>query len=151
MKFRPVAASNADVSPFGLFTVTPFAALEERMSESYTVASGVGGNGVKAYQCGVCESLITYSDRTVNISGSFRHRCYDPEGAGCDIYTFSGCPGAIPYGIATDNETWFPGYQWTPAFCLQCGGHVGWCYQALQESIRPTQFWGILVSSVRVR
>lgn len=121
------------------------------MPDSYTVSSGPGGNGVKAYQCGVCRSLITYSDRMVSISGSTRHRCSDPEGSECLIYTFSGCPGAIPYGPPNEAYTWFPGYQWTPAFCLQCGGQVGWCYQAVEESTRPTQFWGILASSVWVR
>ncbi|MEE9610786.1 MAG: cereblon family protein [Desulfatiglandales bacterium] len=107
---------------------------------------GIGGNGAKAYQCIVCDGLITHSDRRLPIGGTHRHLYANPSGVECDFYTFYSCPGAIAFGEATRAHTWFSGYGWRMAFCRDCGQHLGWHYEAVSRSERPYNFWGILVS-----
>lgn len=106
----------------------------------------IGGNGAKAYQCIACGGLVTYSDRLIPVGGRNRHLFVNPAGMECDFHTFYSCPGAVAFGEATGEHTWFSGYFWRMAFCHQCGQHLGWHYEAVYRHERPWEFWGILVS-----
>jgi len=44
--------------------------------------------------------------------------------------------------------SWFPGYAWTPATCMNCGQHLGWKFTVVGNSLDPTAFWGIASRSV---
>src|SRR5208282_1989638 len=115
---------------------------------SSPLCSGTGGNGAKAYRCSFCISVITYSDRQIAVSDSKRHTFINPAGISCEFYTFSSCPGAITFGYATEEHTWFPGYIWSLALCRHCSTHLGWHYQSVTESEELTEFWGILVNQI---
>jgi hypothetical protein len=108
----------------------------------------IGGNGAKAFQCSVCGSLVARSDHLISLGGRNRHIFINPAGIECDFQTFLSCSGAVAVGEATDEHTWFTGYAWRMAFCRQCGQHLGWYYQGMSQTRRPTEFWGILVSRV---
>jgi hypothetical protein len=108
----------------------------------------IGGNGARAFQCASCSGLITHSDRLLLIGGKTRHFFVNPMGVECDFYTFASCPGALALGEATDEHTWFSGYAWRMAFCQHCSHHLGWHYEGTMRSRRPSDFWGILVSSL---
>jgi len=116
--------------------------------DTYDPMEKLGGNGNKAYQCVVCDSLITYSDRLITIQGSDRHLFVNPHGIECDFHTFSSCPGAVAVGEGTEEYSWFVGYQWRMAFCKNCGAHLGWHYEAISQILRPLNFWGILISNI---
>ena len=109
------------------------------------LSAGIGGNGSKAYRCSACDSVITYSDRLVAVSGAMRHRFINPVGILCEFFTFSSCPGGITFGDPTEEHSWFPGYCWSLALCRGCGNHLGWHYRACLEFKDLPQFWGILV------
>lgn len=117
----------------------------------FSLLDGLGGNGSKAYHCNSCRSLITNSDRHVVVEGKKRHLFVNPAGVECDFYTFFSCPGAISPGQATDAHTWFPGYQWSLAFCAHCFNHLGWHYERLSALQHSVEFWGILCSHLSVR
>lgn len=51
-------------------------------------------------------------------------------------------------GPSTDCS-WFPGYGWTVANCKTCGIHMGWKFTAVNESLRPKSFWGLIRTSLR--
>ncbi len=106
----------------------------------------IGGNGDRAYQCSGCGALVTYSDRLLWIGGTFRHQFVNPAGISFEFYTFASCPGVVAEGAATEQHTWFPGYQWSFAFCGNCGQHLGWHYEAVSSRTKPGQFWGLLVT-----
>jgi hypothetical protein len=114
-----------------------------------SVLDQIGGNGAKAYVCGVCGGLMTRSDQLLLVNGQNRHFFVNPAGMECDFYTFSSCPGAMALGEATETHTWFSGYGWRMAFCTHCGQHMGWHYEAVSALKRPVAFWGILVSHLK--
>jgi hypothetical protein len=113
--------------------------------------NGIRGNGSKVYQCRSCGGLITHSDRLIRIAGTNRHHHVNPAGSECDFHTFLACPGAVALGDATENYSWFSGYDWRMAVCSQCGQHLGWYYEAISRFERPGEFWGILVSNINTR
>jgi hypothetical protein len=108
----------------------------------------ISGNGAKAFKCNVCGGLVARSDHLVSLDGRIRHIFINPAGIEFDFQTFIFCSGAIAIGEATDEHTWFAGYAWRMAFCRQCGQHLGWYYQGMSQSRRPSEFWGILVARV---
>jgi len=118
------------------------------MYNSFSTSGATGGNGAKAYQCIACGNLITHSDRLLSLDGKTRYLFINPEGVECDFYIFSSCPGAVMFGEATEAHTWFPGYGWRMAFCRNCGQHLGWRYEGVSASTRPSAFWGILVNYI---
>jgi hypothetical protein len=112
----------------------------------FDALAGTGGNGARAFQCSVCDGLITQSDRLLVLDGTDRHLFVNPAGVECDFYTFTRCPGAMAFGDATLEHTWFSGYSWRMAFCRYCSQHLGWYYEGMMRSNRPYEFWGMLVS-----
>ena len=120
------------------------------MLNFFFLSKGIGGNGSKVYRCVACGSVVTHSDRIILVAGNTQHQHVNPEGIECDFYTFSSCPGAIALGEATDAHTWFPGYGWRVALCVNCGLHLGWHYELLSRNQPPMEFWGILIAHVAV-
>lgn len=120
------------------------------MLSFFFLSKGVGGNGSKVYRCVACGSVVTHSDRIILVAGNTQHQHVNPEGIECDFYTFSSCPGAIALGEATEAHTWFPGYSWRVALCVNCGLHLGWHYELLSKTQPPMEFWGILIAHVAV-
>jgi hypothetical protein len=111
-------------------------------------SAGIGGNGSKSYRCSECNSVITYADRIIAVSGSKRHSFTNPAGVFCDFFTFSSCPGAFALGDPIVEHSWFPGYGWSLALCLGCGNHLGWLYKEVSTRQEVPEFWGILVTQV---
>jgi hypothetical protein len=95
--------------------------------------------------------VITYSDRLLSIGDVHRHLFVNPFGISFEFYTFASCPGVVAHGEATDQHTWFPGYQWSFAFCQNCGQHLGWFYEAVSKDTIPRGFWGLLVTHLLTR
>jgi len=120
-------------------------------TESGSFSAGMGGNGSKSYQCSACNSVVTYSDRLVVVSGSMRHGFANPIGVFCDFYTFSSCPGAVAFGTPTEEFSWFAGYFWNLALCKSCNSHLGWHYTADPQSEGLPEFWGILAHKILTR
>jgi hypothetical protein len=110
-----------------------------------------GGNGDKAYQCSGCSALIASSDCLLAVGGARHHHFTNPAGIECDFCTFASCHGVVATGVATEENTWFPGYRWRFAFCRRCRRHLGWRYEAISMDVRPIQFWGILLAHVFIR
>lgn len=121
------------------------------MCHLFSPLAGPGGNGAKAYQCSGCNGLIASSDHLLTVGGKHLHLFVNPAGVECRFYTFSSCPGASAKGFATEEYTWFPGYQWRFVFCRACGQHLGWHYEAVSDQVRPGEFWGILIAHLLVR
>lgn len=110
----------------------------------------IGGNGVNAFACSNCNAMISTSDQLVKIGGTSRHRFVNPAGVNCEFLTLRSCHGVIADGPATEEYSWFSGYRWRLAFCLQCFQHLGWHYEAIRAWNRPVAFWGVLLDHLVV-
>ena len=61
-------------------------------------------------------------------------------------------------GEAVTQDSWFPGYAWTIAYCNRCGNHLGWRFtkvpgpgggQLSGQGEEDEQFWGIRRSALK--
>ncbi len=91
-----------------------------------------------ALLCAACGNEVTDERLRAAIQGSHRHRCINPMGIYFVVLCFHEAPGALQSGTPTDENTWFPGYQWRYAHCERCGEHIGWHYAGIGE------FWGLI-------
>jgi hypothetical protein len=108
----------------------------------------IEGKTGEVYQCKVCGNPLTGRDLVIDIGGNTSHCFTNPSGLEFGFHTFALCPGATVLGDPTDAFSWFPGYRWRIAVCARCGSHVGWHYEAMNPHHQPSEFWGIIVSSI---
>ncbi|XP_013166688.1 PREDICTED: protein cereblon homolog [Papilio xuthus] len=53
------------------------------------------------------------------------------------------------FGQWQEEELWYPGYQWKPCICPECGTFVGWVYKSSDiELFRPQIFYVLIASSL---
>eukprot|EP00042_Codosiga_hollandica_P055307 m.771176 g.771176 ORF g.771176 m.771176 type:complete len:159 (-) comp59089_c0_seq2:63-539(-) len=55
----------------------------------------------------------------------------DPHGRNIDIVAVAN--GDIRAQQYDDEETWFPGYSWSYAYCPECGQLLGWHFRKLSD------------------
>jgi len=46
-------------------------------------------------------------------------------------------------GVASTQNSWFPGYAWVIALCPSCHGHIGWLFVRVREDLEPVNFFGL--------
>ena len=90
--------------------------------------------------CARCEALVTRTRWAISKEGH-EHVFFNPAGHVFRILCFSEAPGARDYGPATDDFTWFKGYDWVLALCAECGAHLGWRYEG---AAAPPVFFGLI-------
>jgi len=66
-----------------------------------------------------------------------------------DVTTFSKTlvPLLTP-GFYSTEFTWFPGYAWIAAYCLDCHNHVGWKYRNADPGSAKKDFYGLYWGAV---
>src|SRR4030043_289297 len=95
--------------------VTDEIALEERGRESHLL-------------CQQCHQIITSISEMIEVSGCHQHTFANPEGLLFEIGCFRKAIGCWYIGPATEEFTWFKGFQWKVAVCSRCLIHLGWLY-----------------------
>lgn len=80
----------------------------------------------KVVRCKNCEHEITSPERAVE---PHEHTFRNPSGYSFHVLCYSDAPGAVDVGDATNEASWFVGYEWTFAICAQCHYHLGWWYR----------------------
>ncbi|KAL6070886.1 Upstream activation factor subunit spp27 [Balamuthia mandrillaris] len=51
-------------------------------------------------------------------------------------------------GEPSTQDSWFPGYAWTIAYCEVCNSHMGWKFTAVSSEHSPASFWGLSRASI---
>ncbi|XP_063722743.1 protein cereblon-like isoform X2 [Symsagittifera roscoffensis] len=54
-------------------------------------------------------------------------------------------------GRPQTENSWFPGYAWTPASCDGCHSHLGWLFtkaKGAPVTLKPNRFWGLSHSAL---
>jgi hypothetical protein len=80
--------------------------------------------------CRACAAAVTRPQEAVAMAGAHRHTFANPHGIVFEIACFADAPGCTQVGAATDEFTWFAGYDWRIAICGTCHEHLGWRFQA---------------------
>lgn len=79
----------------------------------------------KSVRCRNCQIEVTDPSFAIQ---PFEHTFRNPAGYSFHVLCYSDAPGALEAGEATAEASWFSGYQWTFAICIQCHNHLGWWY-----------------------
>ncbi|CAH1634959.1 unnamed protein product [Spodoptera littoralis] len=94
--------------------------------------------------CSSCMAQIARKEHIFPMSSEGVHSNYTNLGGYMhDILTVSEVCGVAPSGAASAEYSWFPGYTWTVAVCANCMVHVGWRFEAMKRSLRPSEFYGL--------
>ena len=78
--------------------------------------------------CRQCRQAITRPDDRLSIQGAHRHTFANPHGIVFDIGCFRSVIGCGYAGAASDEFTWFAGYNWRVCYCTMCLTHLGWIF-----------------------
>lgn len=79
----------------------------------------------KVVRCRNCRHEITRPALAIE---PHEHTFRNPAGYSFHVLCYSDAPGASDSGESTTEATWFPGYAWTFAACLNCRNHLGWWF-----------------------
>jgi hypothetical protein len=93
--------------------------------------------------CKSCRYIITSTDKSIAVNGKFKHTNANPAGIVYEIGCFSSATGCIIWGNTVPEYTWFPGYSWCYAICLNCLEHLGWFYQSNEN-----RFFGLILDRI---
>lgn len=80
--------------------------------------------------CAACLHSITTQDERISVNGAHEHTFTNPLGIVYHVGCFQQAMGCGSAGGATSEHSWFPGYQWKVALCLNCQVHLGWLFVA---------------------
>lgn len=103
-------------------------------------AEGARRPGAKIH-CAGCGHPVTSENERISVAGSHEHRFVNPANMEYRIGCFREAAGVIQVANAVSRHTWFPGLAWRITLCIECGGHLGWGFQAGGE----TRFFGLIL------
>lgn len=95
--------------------------------------------GRKWIRCRNCNSKIALMSDKIRINDTDTHIFKNPAGIFFTIICFSSAPGAAGITEYTEDNTWFNGYSWSIAICINCGSHLGWHYISAKDG-----FYGLI-------
>ncbi len=78
--------------------------------------------------CANCLKPVTDAAQIIEILGSHFHTFTNPAGFVYTIGCFKSAEGCTVHGPRTSEHSWFTGYQWQLALCLNCQQHLGWLF-----------------------
>ena len=117
---------------------------DEALVDAEEEASLQDQTGPVAYLCKACRAKITTSAMRIAVNGKHAHICANPHGLVFEVGCFSRASGCFLVGSPTEEFTWFPGYAWCIALCLQCTAHLGWHYR----SAKAGEFYGLILPNL---
>jgi hypothetical protein len=91
--------------------------------------------------CRGCRIPVTRASERRQVEGAHLHTFANPSGIVFEIGCFHSAPGCQYVGPASDEFTWFRGYQWRIAVCRGCLNHLGWAF----TSVGGDGFHGLIV------
>jgi hypothetical protein len=94
--------------------------------------------------CAACHHPITASIHKIEINTTHHHRFTNPTGFTFEIGCFTLANGCELHGTPTLEHTWFQGFTWRYALCAHCHNHLGWFYQATNDS-----FYGLILNRLQ--
>lgn len=91
--------------------------------------------------CAKCGHRVTRTRFRLSKGGSHDHVFFNPAGVMFEVLCFKEAEGVVDVGPSTEDHTWFPGYGWNFALCINCSDHLGWCFKGDGD---PPVFFGLI-------
>ena len=85
-------------------------------------------DGEQPIVCRACHHAITHPDQRISMQAAHEHTFANPHGVVFRIGCFGSAPGCGYLGAPTMEFTWFRGFSWQIALCLNCLINVGWLF-----------------------
>ncbi|XCN75133.1 MAG: cereblon family protein [Candidatus Electrothrix aestuarii] len=85
-------------------------------------------------RCRTCLTPLTAKDQAISKQGRHEHVFFNPSGITFEIRCFQDALGCLVKGKPTGEFSWFSGYLWQYALCMNCRTHIGWFFSANYES-----------------
>lgn len=85
----------------------------------------------RAVVCASCRHPVTADGARIPVAGDHEHRFVNPHGFVFDVQCFRDAPGCEVVGPPTAEFSWFPGFDWSIAYCAGCATHLGWRFEGL--------------------
>lgn len=126
---------------------------EPIMLDADTPALAPAGDTTPASQreevvlCRTCGVLVSTGRWRISVNGAHEHVVFNPAGRLFRVWCFSEAPGAVAYGPASLDFTWFRGHPWQIALCQGCRSHLGWCF----TTAGVPAFYGLSAAALVVR
>ena len=95
----------------------------------------------RVYRCAACRAEVTKPCWGMDVDGERERAFFNPAGIVFRVLCFREAPGAIGFGEASSDFTWFRSYAWRLALCRSCCGHIGWRYEG---AVDPPVFFGLI-------
>jgi len=95
--------------------------------------------------CRQCSQAITRAADRISKQGAHHHTFANPHGIVYEIGCFRSAVGCGYTGPATDEFSWFPGYEWRVAICRSCLTHLGWVFSAPGSD----RFYGLILDRLK--
>ena len=95
----------------------------QERSEYQLVEAGVS----LPVRCRQCRTVITQATSAIEMAGSHQHALTNPAGIRFIVLVYRHANCELT-GTPTEEYSWFSGYAWQMALCLQCNTHLGWYY-----------------------
>lgn len=95
--------------------------------------------------CRQCSQAVTRAADRISQQGAHHHTFANPHGIVYEIGCFRSAVGCGTTGPATDEFTWFPGYEWRVAVCRSCLTHLGWLFTASGSD----RFYGLILDRLK--
>ena len=91
--------------------------------------------------CAGCQYEITSINQGIAVQGQHIHIFSNPGGFVFEIGCFAVAPGCVNQGKPTLEFSWFNGFNWNFALCLNCHLHLGWHFRSDLKS-----FYGLILN-----
>jgi hypothetical protein len=118
---------------------------EARRDLDAVLATDDGLGGARRLLCRACGNPITTEADRTTVEGAHEHVKTNPAGLVFRIGCFRAAPGALGWGDAFAEHTWFAGYTWQISLCAGCGVHLGWAFGGAGGS-----FHGLVTERLRL-
>jgi hypothetical protein len=98
----------------------------------------------EAIRCKTCGRTVTTKRQKIVVGSSHSHTFFNPAGIVFELACFRRAPGCHVVGESTSEFTWFAGHVWRFALCSGCNSHLGWYFEAPEQS-----FFGLILANLQ--
>ncbi|MFK8018719.1 MAG: cereblon family protein [Pseudomonadales bacterium] len=99
--------------------------------------------------CGDCMTAVTTANQKTSFQSTHNFHVTNPDGLEFDLACFSEAWGCGMHGLPSSNHSWFSGFRWQYARCLNCEAHLGWYFEEdLIGADQKQHFFGLIIDKL---
>jgi len=122
----------------------PRAAAEAEVVREDAPEAGVPG----WFTCALCGERVAHETWRLELHLGRSLVFSNPHGLVFHLALWAKAIGLTFRGHPSEEHTWFEGYAWRTAFCVRCGSHVGWVFEATSAA-EPRTFVGLSLAALK--